>query len=62
MNRKQKALSHKRRERDITKLISHGFKVTRDEHNVKSFEIEIHGPKESLYENGVWRLNVEIPD
>lgn len=26
------------------------------------FNVEFHGPKESLYEGGVWKIRVELPD
>ncbi|KAF2282907.1 hypothetical protein GH714_043327 [Hevea brasiliensis] len=29
---------------------------------LNEFNVEFHGPKESLYEGGVWKIRVELPD
>ncbi|XP_028088817.1 ubiquitin-conjugating enzyme E2-23 kDa-like isoform X2 [Camellia sinensis] len=29
---------------------------------ISEFNVEFHGPKESLYEGGVWKVRVELPD
>ncbi|GFZ12039.1 ubiquitin-conjugating enzyme 5 [Actinidia rufa] len=29
---------------------------------LNEFNVEFHGPKESLYEDGVWKVRVELPD
>ncbi|KAF7806107.1 ubiquitin-conjugating enzyme E2-23 kDa-like isoform X1 [Senna tora] len=29
---------------------------------LSEFNVEFHGPKESLYEGGVWKIRVELPD
>lgn len=30
--------------------------------NMQEFHVKFHGPKETPYEKGVWRLHVELPD
>lgn len=51
--------SRKRRERDIAKLKQNGFCLER----VGESEIHVNlvGPKETLYEGGIWRVQVHIP-
>ncbi|KAG6635250.1 ubiquitin-conjugating enzyme E2-23 kDa-like isoform X2 [Carya illinoinensis] len=29
---------------------------------LNDFNVEFHGPKESLYDGGVWKIHVELPD
>jgi len=52
----------KRRDMDIMKLIMNGFKVeiAKDD-NAHDFIVEFHGPKNTLYEGGIWKVNIVIP-
>ena len=60
MNRQQ-VIAHKRRERDINKLIQRGYNVIRDS-NQREFDVEFAGPKETLYEGGTWMVKVHLPE
>ncbi|CAL9077526.1 unnamed protein product [Musa acuminata var. zebrina] len=51
-----------RRQKDITKLMMKDYKVEMETDDSKKFFVYLHGPKESLYEGGVWKLRVELPD
>ncbi|CAK9169379.1 unnamed protein product [Ilex paraguariensis] len=35
---------------------------TINEDSISPFTVEFHGPKESIYEGGVWKVRVELPD
>ena len=37
------------------------YMVERDPNKPEAFQIEFHGPKDSLYEGGIWKLNVYLP-
>ncbi|EFP05083.1 CRE-UBC-8 protein [Caenorhabditis remanei] len=54
--------SGKRRiEMDVKKLIvkKHDVQMM---NNVNEFVVKFHGPKDSVYEDGVWKIRVELPD
>lgn len=51
--------SRKRRERDIAKLKQNGFKLLRV--GDSEIHVDLVGPKETLYEGGIWRVQVHIP-
>ncbi|CAL0315066.1 unnamed protein product [Lupinus luteus] len=38
------------------------FKVEMVNDEMKEFYVQFHGPKDSLYEGGVWKLRVRLPD
>nr|GLL26649.1 ubiquitin-conjugating enzyme E2-23 kDa-like [Ipomoea trifida] len=55
----------------LTLLISHciscdrmmsDYTVEPINDEINKFNVEFHGPKESLYEGGVWKVRVELPD
>ena len=60
MNKHNPMLSKKRRERDISKLKQKGFDIERegDQDIVVTFE----GPSETLYEQGLWKIRVHLPN
>lgn len=47
---------------DVMKLMMSDWKVELVNDNVSEFFVEFHGPKESPYEGGAWRVHVELPD
>ncbi|CAL2042254.1 unnamed protein product [Caenorhabditis brenneri] len=51
----------RRLETDIIKLVNanHDVKML---NSVNEFVVKFHGPKDSVYENGVWKVRVELPD
>ncbi|BAT76116.1 Ubiquitin-conjugating enzyme [Vigna angularis] len=52
----------KRREMDVMKLMMSDYAVETINDGLSEFNVEFHGPKESLYEGGVWKIRVELPD
>lgn len=56
------AVAHKRKERDVMKLLMSDYKVTQNKENPYDFLVEFHGPPSSLYEGGKWELHVILPD
>lgn len=52
----------KRREMDVMKLMMSDFQVDLVEDNVSDMHVEFHGPPDSPYEGGVWKVHVELPE
>ncbi|XP_010254271.1 PREDICTED: ubiquitin-conjugating enzyme E2-23 kDa-like isoform X1 [Nelumbo nucifera] len=52
----------KRRDMDVMKLMMSDYIVEPINDGINEFNVEFHGPKESLYEGGVWKVHVELPD
>ncbi|KAK4756285.1 hypothetical protein SAY87_006412 [Trapa incisa] len=52
----------KRREMDVMKLMMSDYNVETINDGLNEFNVEFHGPKESLYEGGVWKVHVELPE
>ncbi|XP_022137204.1 ubiquitin-conjugating enzyme E2-23 kDa-like isoform X1 [Momordica charantia] len=53
---------NKRRDMDVMKLMMSDYKVEMIDDGLSEFNVEFNGPKESLYEGGVWKIHVELPD
>jgi ubiquitin-conjugating enzyme E2 H len=53
-------LSKKRRERDIARLKQKQYNLIRVKEN--EIHITLHGPKDTLYEKGIWQIRVLLPD
>lgn len=47
---------------DVMKLMMSDYAVEPINDGISEFNVEFHGPKESLYEGGVWKVRVELPD
>ncbi|KAL2321868.1 hypothetical protein Fmac_026247 [Flemingia macrophylla] len=47
---------------DVMKLMMSDYTVETINDGLNEFNVEFHGPKESLYEGGVWKIRVELPD
>lgn len=54
--------SKRRIETDVMKLLMSDHEVELVNDNMQEFYIKFFGPKGTPYENGVWRLHVELPD
>ncbi|XP_050224118.1 ubiquitin-conjugating enzyme E2 4-like isoform X2 [Mercurialis annua] len=52
----------KRREMDVMKLMMSDYNVETINDGLNEFNVEFHGPKESVYEGGIWKIRVELPD
>ncbi|KAL6124170.1 PREDICTED: ubiquitin-conjugating enzyme E2-23 kDa [Fragaria vesca subsp. vesca] len=52
----------KRREMDLMKLMMSDYKVDMINDGMHEFYVDFHGPSESPYQGGVWRIRVELPD
>jgi len=52
----------KRREMDVMKLLMSDYKVEMANDCMSELYVEFHGPKDSPYEGGVWKVHVELPD
>ncbi|ODV97209.1 hypothetical protein PACTADRAFT_48958 [Pachysolen tannophilus NRRL Y-2460] len=55
--------SPKRRiETDVMKLLMSDYEVNLVDDNMQEFYVNFHGPKETPYEGGIWKIHVELPD
>jgi len=52
---------NKRREMDLMKLMMSDYEVHMEEDSLSAFYVTMKGPKDSLYEGGIWKLRVELP-
>ncbi|KAL8150421.1 hypothetical protein V2J09_020229 [Rumex salicifolius] len=52
----------KRREMDLMKLMMSDYKVEMADDGMQEFFVEFHGPNNSPYQGGVWKIKVELPD
>ncbi|AQK65229.1 Ubiquitin-conjugating enzyme E2 4 [Zea mays] len=52
----------KRREMDLMKLMMSDYKVEMVNDGMQEFFVEFKGPAESIYQGGVWKVRVELPD
>ena len=62
MNAKKMMIYRKRRERDLSKLVSSGYKIERSKSNQNEVTVEFKGPSDSFYENGFWKILILFPD
>ncbi|XP_020539450.1 ubiquitin-conjugating enzyme E2 5 isoform X5 [Jatropha curcas] len=52
----------KRREIDVMKLMMNDYAVELINDRINEIHVEFHGPKESPYEGGIWKIKVALPD
>ncbi|KAL0284516.1 UNVERIFIED_CONTAM: Ubiquitin-conjugating enzyme E2 5 [Sesamum calycinum] len=52
----------KRREMDLMKLMMSDYKVEMINDGMQEFYVHFHGPSDSPYHGGVWKVRVELPD
>ena len=51
----------KRRDMDIMKLAMHDFKVKICDDDDYDIVVDFHGPKNTLYEGGLWKVKIILP-
>lgn len=56
------AAPKRRIETDVMKLLMSDYEISLVDDNMQDFHVQFHGPAETPYENGVWRVHVELPD
>ncbi|MCO5604557.1 hypothetical protein L7F22_058725 [Adiantum nelumboides] len=52
----------KRRDMDVMKLMMSDYKVEMVNDGMSEFKVEFRGPPNSPYQNGVWKVRVELPE
>jgi len=55
------AIAHKRKEKDVMKLLMSDYKVIQSKQDPYDFTVEFDGPKSSFYEGGRWNVHVWLP-
>ena len=55
-------VAHKRKERDVMKLLMSDYKVVQNKDNPYDFIVGFSGPSSSFYEGGKWEVHVILPD
>jgi len=51
-----------RRKSDFTKLIMAGYELDVNEGNTSEFHVTFHGPQDTIYAGGIYRVHVELPE
>ncbi|WBW72363.1 ubiquitin conjugating enzyme E2 Ubc8 [Schizosaccharomyces osmophilus] len=51
----------RRIETDVMKLLMSDYEVTLVNDNMQEFYVRFHGPNETPYAEGVWKIHVELP-
>lgn len=51
-----------RKQSDFTKLIIAGYELELNKGNTQDFYVIFHGPKETGYDGGTWKVHVTLPD
>lgn len=52
----------KRKEMDIMKLMMSDYEVQMEGDSNSEFHVRFHGPKDTPYEGGVWKVRVALPE
>ncbi|CAK9438604.1 uncharacterized protein LODBEIA_P28280 [Lodderomyces beijingensis] len=52
----------KRMEKDVMALMMSDHDVTLIDDSIQKLHVIFHGPKDTPYEGGVWKIRVELPD
>lgn len=47
---------------DVMKLMMSDYSVETINDGLNEFNVMFHGPRDSIYEGGVWKIRVELPD
>jgi ubiquitin-protein ligase len=47
---------------DVMKLMMSDYKVEMVNDGMSEFYVEFHGPQESPYQDGTWKIRVELPE
>ncbi|GFE54140.1 ubiquitin-conjugating enzyme [Babesia ovis] len=56
------AISNVRKQNDFTKLLMAGYDLELVNGNMQEFNVTFHGPIGTVYEDGVWKVHVTLPD
>eukprot|EP01071_Lankesteria_metandrocarpae_P007942 Lankesteria_metandrocarpae@DN4825_c0_g1_i3.p1 len=51
-----------RKQCDFTKLLLAGYELELHDGDVQNFHVKFHGPKGTVYEGGVWKVHVVLPE
>eukprot|EP00922_Rhytidocystis_sp_ex-Travisia-forbesii_P054174 GHVS01080367.1.p1 GENE.GHVS01080367.1~~GHVS01080367.1.p1 ORF type:complete len:237 (-),score=52.91 GHVS01080367.1:462-1097(-) len=51
-----------RKQCDFTKLMMAGYELELNNGSTQDFYVTFHGPKETAYEGGVWKVHVTLPE
>ena len=54
--------ANKRKEKDVMKLLVSAYEVDVQGDSTNELFVRFEGPKDSPYENGVWRVHVMLPE
>ncbi|CDR94411.1 ubiquitin-conjugating enzyme subunit, putative [Babesia bigemina] len=60
--KKNAAVSSVRKQNDFTKLLMAGYDLELVNGSMQEFNVTFHGPIGTLYEDGVWKVHVTLPD
>ncbi|KAK9717043.1 ubiquitin-conjugating enzyme E2 H, variant 3 [Basidiobolus ranarum] len=52
----------RRIETDVMKLLMSDYEVTLVDDNMQEFYVRFHGPEDTPFAGGVWKIHVELPD
>lgn len=52
----------RRMETDVMKLLMSDYEVTLVNDNMQEFYVRFHGPEDTPFAGGVWKVHVELPD
>ncbi|KAG2186033.1 hypothetical protein INT43_002471 [Umbelopsis isabellina] len=52
----------RRIETDVMKLLMSDYEVTLVNDNMQEFYVRFHGPSDTPFNSGVWKVHVELPD
>ncbi|KAJ3294129.1 Ubiquitin-conjugating enzyme E2 8 [Borealophlyctis nickersoniae] len=52
----------RRIETDVMKLLMSDYEVTLVNDNMQEFYVRFHGPKDTPFNGGLWKVHVELPD
>ncbi|TPX31918.1 hypothetical protein SmJEL517_g04874 [Synchytrium microbalum] len=52
----------RRIETDVMKLLMSDYEVTLVNDNMQEFYVRFHGPKDTPFATGIWKVHVELPD
>ena len=62
MQTNQSMMEKKRRQRDINKLIQSKYVVDLEKEAPQYIIVDFHGPADTLYEGGIWKLRIHLPE
>ncbi|XP_024995954.1 ubiquitin-conjugating enzyme E2-23 kDa [Cynara cardunculus var. scolymus] len=54
--------ANKRRDTDLMKLMMKDYKVELNNDEMQNFVVHFNGPADTVYQGGVWKIRVELPE